>query len=108
MAAIGAVAEAPRTRGGSRRGEALWRTAVALSGTNPTTVTTPLVSVGQAQLTIGGSATPGTGTSVLTYVIPTALNTIAVYAWKPSAVGTSTLVASDGTETIHVLAYGKL
>src|SRR5579872_932323 len=70
----------------------------ALGGTNPTTVTTGLSTLASCVLTIKESATPGVGTTVVTYT--TSAGTLSMYGWKVTNSSTTTLIASTGTETI--------
>lgn len=76
----------------------------ALDGSNPTPVVTGLTTVTGFAATLTGSAAPGVGTSVLTYII--ASGTVNVYAWKPTSNSDPTLVASTGTETFAWIAVG--
>lgn len=77
---------------------------VALDGTNPTPIVTGLTTVTGFSATLQGSAAPGVGTIVLTHTI--ASGTVSVYAWKVTATGDATLIASTGTETISWTAFG--
>lgn len=77
---------------------------VALDGSNPTSVAHGLTTCLSAQVQLVGSAAPGVGTSVLTCVINGA--NIDVYAWKVTATGDATLIASTGTETFNWQAVG--
>ena len=78
--------------------------AVALDGSNPTSVAHGLTTCLSAHVQLVGSAAPGVGTSLLTCVINGA--NIDVYAWKVTATGDATLIASTGTETFHWSAVG--
>lgn len=77
---------------------------IALDGTNPTAIVTGLATVTGFSATLQGSAAPGVGTIVLTHAI--ASGTVSVYAWKVTATGDATLIASTGTETISWVAFG--
>jgi hypothetical protein len=77
---------------------------VALDGSNPTSVAHGLTTCLSAHVQLVGSAAPGVGTSVLTCVINGA--NIDVYAWKVTATGDATLIASTGTETFNWIAIG--
>ncbi len=80
------------------------RVEMALDGGNPTSWATGLTTIISATVTLKGSAAPGVGTSVLTAVINgTSLD---VYAWKVTATGDCTLIASTGTETFYGVAVG--
>lgn len=76
----------------------------ALDGSNPTAIATGLSLVGGFSATLKGSAAPGVGTSVVTYT--SSGGTVSVYAWKVTATGDCTLIASTGTETIGWTAVG--
>jgi hypothetical protein len=82
----------------------LARGVTALDGTNPTPVTTGLGTVVAFTCTLAGTATPGVGTSVLTYDISG--GTVNVYAWKVTNSSTTTLIASTGTESFAWIAVG--
>lgn len=77
---------------------------IALDGSNPTAITTGLTAVTGFAATLQGSAAPGVGTIVLTHTISG--GTVSVYAWKVTATGDATLIASTGTETISWVAFG--
>lgn len=89
---------------GVAAGYLLARGETALDGSNPTPVVTGLTTVTGFAATLAGSAAPGVGTSVLTHVISG--GTVNVYAWKVTATGDSTLIASTGTETFGWVATG--
>ena len=77
---------------------------VALDGSNPTAATTGLTTISSASVSLKGSSAPGVGTSVLTYDISS--GTLNIYAWKVTATGDATLIASTGTETVSWVAIG--
>lgn len=77
---------------------------VALTGTNPTAVTTGLSSIDYAQVSLRGTSAPGVGTSILTFGVSG--GTLNVYAWKPTSSANPTLIASTGTETFDWYAVG--
>jgi hypothetical protein len=89
---------------GIAAGYILARGVSALDGTNPTPVVTGLTTVIAFTCTLAGTATPGVGTSVLTYAI--AAGTVNVYAWKVTNSSTTTLIASTGTEDFAWIAIG--
>jgi len=79
----------------------------ALDGTNPTPVVTGLSSVLAATVTLENASAPGVGTSVLTLDnTDYATGQLDVRAWKVTATGDSTLIASTGTETFDWVAVG--
>jgi hypothetical protein len=79
----------------------------ALDGSNPTPVVTGLTTVVAAMVSLEGTAAPGVGTSVLTIASTNyATGALAVYAWKVTATGDCTLVASTGTENFEWVAIG--
>ena len=96
-----ALATAPA---GVAAGYVVARGTIALDGSNPTAITTGLTTVTGFSATLQGSSAPGTGTSVLTHTISS--GTVSVYAWKVTAAGDATLIASTGTETISWVAVG--
>lgn len=98
MALYGALGE------NTRRGEYLERGEVALDASNPTDVTTGLVSITSVALTLKGSAAPGVGTSTLTYTVSAGV--LSIFAWKPTSNSNPTLVASTGTETVSWVVTG--
>ncbi len=100
MALYGALAEA------TRRGEVFERGETALDASNPTAITTGLVSITSVVLTLKGTAAPGVGTTTLTYDY--SAGTLSVYAWKPTSSGNPTLIASTGTETFSWMVTGQL
>jgi hypothetical protein len=89
---------------GVASGYKLARGETALDGSNPTPVVTGLTTVVGFACTLKGSVAPGVGTTVLTQVISS--GTVNVYAWKPTATGDCTLIASTGTETFDWVAVG--
>ncbi len=89
---------------GVASGYLLARGETALDGSNPTPVVTGLTTVLGFSCTLKGSAAPGVGTTVLTQVISS--GTVNVYAWKPTATGDCTLIASTGTESFDWVAVG--
>jgi hypothetical protein len=98
MSIYGALAEQ------TRRDEAIARGEVALDGSNPTAVVTGLKTITAVGLALKGTAAPGVGTSVLTYSQTN--GTLNIYAWKVTASGNATLIASTGTETVSWVAIG--
>ncbi len=91
---------------GVAAGYAIARGTTALDGSNPTPITTGLTTVTGFAATLQGSAAPGVGTSVLTHTISG--GTVSVYAWKVTATGDCTLIASTGTETFSWVAVGTI
>ncbi len=92
---------------GVAAGYHLARGVTALDGTNPTPVTTGLTTVVAATVSLEGTAAPGVGTSVLTIASTNyATGALAVYAWKVTATGDATLIASTGTENFEWIAIG--
>lgn len=77
-----------------------------LDGGNPTPVATGLGAVIAFVAMLKGAVAPGTGTSVLTANIAGAAGNVDVYAWKPTAQGDVTLVASAGVEHFYWIAIG--
>lgn len=77
---------------------------VALGGSNPTTVASGLTTIVAAGVCLSGTAAPGLSTSTLSVAINT--TNLDIYAWKPTAQGDTTLVASTGTESFHWWAIG--
>jgi len=79
---------------------------VALDGANPTPVDVAgkLSTVVSVHVSLKNGSAPGVGTSVLTYDIDG--TTVNVYAWKVTASGDATLIASTGTETISYQIIG--
>lgn len=77
---------------------------LALDGSNPTPVTTGLTTIVAAGAQLKKNSAPGVGTSSLTVDISS--GTLNVYAWKVTASGDATLVASTGTETFEWWAIG--
>lgn len=83
------------------------RGVTALDGSNPTPVTTGLATVVAAVAMLEGTAAPGVGTSILTIASTNyATGALAVYAWKVTATGDCTLIASTGTENFEWVAIG--
>ena len=81
---------------------------VALDASNPTTVTTGLSTITACGATLQGSAAPGLGTSIVTALKANVVDasTVALYAWKVTGAGDTTLIASTGTETVDWWATG--
>lgn len=89
---------------GVAAGYKLARGETALDGSNPTPVATGLATVIAFVAILKGSVAPGVGTSALTSVISG--TTANVYAWKVTATGDATLIASTGTESFYWIAVG--
>ncbi len=81
---------------------------VALDASNPTTVTTTLSTITACGVNLQGSAAPGLGTSIVTSLKANLdeASTVAIYAWKVTGAGDTTLIASTGTETVDWWATG--
>ena len=90
------------------RGERVVTGTVQLDGTNPTPVALAsyMAECKGGVVSIEGTATPGLDpTTVTSAVSGTTLN---VYAWKPTASGDATLIASTNNErVVHFVAWGK-
>lgn len=80
------------------------RGVTALDGSNPTPVVTGLTTIVSFVASLVGSVAPGLGTADLTVTI--SAGTASVYAWKPTAAGDATLIASTGTESFQWVAVG--
>jgi predicted RecA/RadA family phage recombinase len=78
---------------------------LALDGSNPTPIVTGLTTIDSVQLTLKKNSAPGVGTSSLTYDVSG--GTVNVYAWKVTATGDTTLIASTGTETFSYTIRGS-
>lgn len=91
---------------GVAAGYKIARGETALDGSNPTPVDTGLATVIAFTATLKGTAAPGVGTSVLTANIAGAAGNVNVYAWKVTATGDATLIASTGTESFYWTAVG--
>lgn len=89
---------------GIAAGYKIARGETALDGSNPTAVATGLTTIIAFVATLKGSAAPGVGTSILTATVSGA--TASVYAWKVTAQGDATLIASTGTESFYWAAVG--
>jgi len=78
---------------------------VALDGSNPTSVVTGLRVIDHVSLSLTGSVAPGLSTSTLSYTVSG--GTLNIYAWEPTGAGDTTLVASNGTETVAYVVVGR-
>ena len=95
--------------GGVAAGYAIARGLDALDGSNPTPITTGLSTVVSSVVTLSGSSAPALSTSVLSSANTNyATGALAVYAWKPTGAGDTTLVASTGTESFNWIAVGTI
>lgn len=95
--------------GGVAAGYAIARGLDALDGGNPTPITTGLATVVSSVCTLSGSSAPALSTSVLSSANTNyATGALAVYAWKPTGAGDTTLIASTGTESFNWIAVGTL
>ena len=77
---------------------------IALDASNPTPVVTGLSIITGVGLALKGTATPGVGTSILTYGVSG--GTLDIYAWKVTSSSVTTLIASTGTETVGYVVTG--
>lgn len=77
-----------------------------LDGSNPTPVTTGLTVVTGGLASLKKSTAPGVATSNLTTSWSGSDGALNVYAWKVTATGDSTQVASTGTEDFSWVAWG--
>ncbi len=82
----------------------LARVEMALDGSNPSPWATGLATIIAAGATLKSTAAPGVGTSVVTANING--TSVDFYAWKVTATGDCTLIASTGTESIYAWAVG--
>ena len=80
------------------------RVEMALDGSNPSSWATGLATIISVTATLKGSVAPGVGTCLVTAVING--TSVDFYAWKPTATGDCTLIASTGTETFYAIAVG--
>lgn len=103
----------PHTAGGAAvqgvaAGYKIARGITALDGANPTPVATGLTTVVAATLTLQKATAPGVGTCLVTIDnTDFATGQLDVYAWKPTASGDCTLIASTGTESFEWIAVGN-
>ena len=79
---------------------------IALSGTNPTSISTGLNVILAAGATLKESATPGVATSIFTVTVPASGGTLSLYEWMVTSSANPTLVASTNTETVLWFAIG--
>lgn len=106
MAIYNAVWDAPKTRGGKRRGVglAVYEGLALSAGT--VAITTPFrvvlaVDASMNEATIDGA---GLGTSTLTW---TAVgNVVTVAGWKPTSNANPTLIAATNPTPVSVVVYG--
>lgn len=103
MATVGAVQDVPTARGGGRRGLGVWQGSGALSS-GVVAFATPFKTVVAALPQIDQTTAPTT--SEMTY--HASAGTVTVYGWKASAAGTTTLVATTGTENVSCVVVGIL
>ncbi len=89
---------------GVAAGYKIARGTAALGGSNPTTVASGLTTIVAGIACLNATAAPGVSTCVLTTDIST--TNLNVYAWKPTATGDCTLIASTGTENFYWIAVG--
>ncbi len=87
-----------------RRDEVIVRGEIALDASNPTPVATGLKSISAVHLALTFAASPGEGTSILTYTTTDGL--LDIYAWKVTSSSVTTLVASTGTEVVSYIVIG--
>lgn len=76
----------------------------ALSGSNPTTVTTGLSTIAECVVTLATATAPGVSTTTVTYTASG--GTLSLYAWKPTSSSNPTLIASTGTDTVAWSCFG--
>ena len=103
MAIIGAVADVPKSRGGGRRGLGVWQGTGALSS-GTVAFATPYKTVVAALPSLIITTAPTT--TEMTY--NASAGTVTVYGWQASAAGTTTLIATTGTETVSCVVVGIL
>ena len=77
---------------------------VALDGSNPTVVVTPFKTILKAVVSLKSSSAPGVSTSVVSSTWSG--GTLSIYGWKPTSSADTTLVASDGTQTVAFVVTG--
>lgn len=88
-----------------REGKEVITGEVALDGSNPTAVTTGFATIDAVFLTMKTTSSPGVSTSVLTFDVSN--NVVNIYGWKPTSTTDTTLVASDGTQTVSYIIVGR-
>ena len=79
---------------------------IALDGSNPTPVTTGLGQIVAGGASLSSSTAPGTSTIYVSAQFASVGGTMNLYAWKATATGDCTYVASTGTETVNWWAMG--
>lgn len=81
------------------------RGTATLDGSNPTAVTTDLTTVIAATVTLKATAAPGVDPT--TFSVGYSGSTLNIYAWKITATGDGTLIAStNSTATVDWIAIG--
>lgn len=81
---------------------------VTLDGTNPSSVATGLASITACALTNKRSTTPALDPTDFTIATAAVAGRLDIYAWKPTAAGDVTLIAStDNNDTIDYVCIGS-
>lgn len=86
-----------------RQGKEVVTGSVALDGTNPTPVATGFATIDDVQVSIKGTSAPTT--TVVTW--DASGSTVNLYGWKVTGTADTTLIASDGTETVSYTIIGR-
>ncbi len=89
----------------NREGKEILTGTVDLDGTNPTPVDTGFSTIDHVHVALTGDTAPGVSTTTFSWEADG--NTVNIYAWKPTGSGNTTLVASDGTETVSYVIIGR-
>lgn len=90
-----------------RQGKEVITGEIALDGSNPTSVTTALATIDGVYLTLKTDTALGVSTSVVTWEEGSSANVVDIYGWKPTSSADTTLIASDGTETVSYIIVGR-
>lgn len=83
------------------------RGVTALDGSNPTAVATGLSTIVSATVTRKDSSAPGVDPSAFSVDFSGTDGTLNIYAWKVTASGDATLVASTNTDDVCWIAIGS-
>lgn len=86
-----------------REGKEILVGEIALDGSNPTPVSTSFANIDDVQVSIKGTSAPTT--TIVTWDVSG--STVNLYGWKVTGTADTTLIASDGTETVGYTIIGR-
>lgn len=108
MAIYSAVGDAPKVKGGKRRGVdvAVYENQVLSAGPGTLTLVTSLSKVLAVDVLANEAAIEAAGLGTSTFTWTAVANVVTVFGWRPTGAGNPTLIAANTATPISVVVYG--